>query len=258
MLERHILPKLGKLRVHEVRHSDVETLHNRLSATPYEANRTLALLSKMFALAVRWELRPDNPALGVQKFPEEKRTRWLRDSELFRLTAALDEHPNQIAADAIRLQLLTGARIGEVLAATWREFELDSGVWTKPSHHTKKKRTEHLPLSSAARDLLNRMMCDRGDASDFLFPNQSGSSHLKDLKFFWRSVTKSAELEDYRIHDNRRTHASHLVSSGLSLPIVGRLLGHTNPSTTQRYAHLADDPLRQAADVFGSKFKSSG
>lgn len=253
MLDRHILPRLGHLRVHEVRHRDVSLLHNGLSDTPYEANRTLALLSKMFALAVRWELRSNNPAVGVQKFPEEKRTRWLNDEELLRLTVALDAHPNRIAADAIRLQLLTGARIGEVLSATWSEFDLDRGVWTKPSHHTKQKRTEHLPLSSATIELLGQARTDRGTGSIFLFPNRTGTDHIKDLKSFWRGVTRCAGLKDYRIHDNRHTHASHLVSSGLSLPIVGRLLGHTNPSTTQRYAHLADDPLRQAAEVFGSK-----
>jgi len=94
-----------------------------------------------------------------------------------------------------------------------------------------------------------------GDSPDtcWLSPGRSPEQPYKDLEKFWRSVTEAAGLNDYRIHDNRHTHASHLVSSGLSLPIVGRLLGHTNPSTTQRYAHLADDPLRQAADVVGRK-----
>ena len=253
MLNRHVLPKLGRLKVHEVRSADVSALHVSLRQTPYEANRTLALISKMFALSMRWDLRPDNPAKGIEKFPEEKRTRWLSDAELTRLTDALDEHPNQIAADAVRLQLLTGARIGEVLSATWDEFDLVRAVWTKPSHYTKQKRTEHLPLSEASVALVRAMEAERGKVSVFLFPNRHGSDHIKDLKSFWRRVTASAELVDYRIHDNRHTHASHLVSSGMSLPIVGRLLGHTNPSTTQRYAHLADDPLRRAAEVMGQK-----
>ncbi len=177
----------------------------------------------------------------------------MSDDELTRLLAALDEHPNQIASNAIRLQLLTGARIGEVLSARWEEFDLDRGVWTKPSHHTKQKRTEHLPLSASALELL-RGMCDGAeDSSALLFPGRKPDKPIADLKRFWKSITASAELEDYRIHDNRHTHASHLVSSGMSLAIVGRLLGHTNPMTTQRYAHLADDPLRAAAEVFGKK-----
>lgn len=253
MLARHVLPRLARLKVHEVRPRDITSLHNALATTPYEANRTLALLSKMFTLAIRWELRTDNPTLGIEKFPEQRRTRWLSDEELARLMDALEVHPNQIAADAIRMQLLTGARIGEVLTSQWSDFDLERGVWTKPSHHTKQKRTEHLPLSAASVALVGQMKGLRGEVSQFLFPNHAGSDHIKDLKAFWRSVTATAKLQDYRIHDNRHTHASHLVSSGMSLPIVGRLLGHTNPSTTQRYAHLADDPLRQAAEVMGQK-----
>ncbi|MEX0279855.1 MAG: tyrosine-type recombinase/integrase [Arenibacterium sp.] len=257
MLHRYVLPKLGTLRVVEVTTQDIQKLHIQMRETPYQANRTLSLLSKMFELSVRWEWRVDNPARGVEKFQEEKRDRWLSDQELERLMAALAAHPNQIAADAIKLQLLTGARIGEILNAKWTDFDLERRVWTKPSHHTKQKRREHLPLSTVACELLIKMQEDRGELSNWLFPGRSPDSPYKDLKAFWRSVTKTADLKDYRIHDNRHTHASHLVSSGLSLPIVGRLLGHTNPSTTQRYAHLSDDPLRQAAEIMGKKIKSS-
>jgi len=252
-LDKHILPRLGGAKVRDVRPQNIQSLHNALHKTPYQANRVLALLSKMFSLAIRWDMRPDNPAKGVEKFSEERRYRWLSDVELACLTQALDAHPNRIAADAIRLQLLTGARIGEVLTSQWADFDMGRGVWIKPSHHTKQKRTEHLPLSTAALALLTKMQEDRGDRSTYLFPNRSDTGPLKDLKGFWRSVTKAAGLDDYRIHDNRHTHASHLVSSGMSLPIVGRLLGHTNPTTTQRYAHLADDPLRAAAEIMGNK-----
>lgn len=258
LLDRYILPQLGRLRVVEVSHKDIQKLHNGMKPTPYQANRTLALLSKMFELSIRWGLRPDNPVRGVEKFNEEKRQRWLSDQELQRLLQALSNHPNQVAANAIRLQLLTGARIGEVLSATWLDFDLDRGVWTKPSHHTKQKRTEHLPLSNAACVLLLKMKGSASGSSPFLFPGRNPEQPYKDLKAFWKSVTKSAGLTDYRIHDNRHTHASHLVSSGLSLPIVGRLLGHTNPATTQRYAHLADDPLREAAEIMGRKLKLDG
>jgi len=257
MLDRYVLPQLGKLRVMEVSHGDAQKLHNKMRDTPYQANRTLALLSKMFELSIRWDMRKDNPARGVEKFPEEKRDRWLSDKELERLLTALSEHPNQIAANAIRLQLLTGARIGEVLTAQWTDIDLDRGVWTKPSHHTKQKRREHLPLSTAACSLLAEMEATHSASSPWLFPGRSQDQPYKDLKAFWRSVTKAAGLADYRIHDNRHTHASHLVSSGLSLPIVGRLLGHTNPSTTQRYAHLADDPLREAAEVMAEKLRQN-
>ncbi len=155
MLERFILPRIGGIPVPEVGHQDIQALHISLKGTPYQANRTLSLLSKMFELSIKWGYRADNPARGVGKFHEEKRHRWLSDDELARLTAALADHPNRKAANAIRLQLLTGARIGEVLSARWGDFDLKRGVWTKPSHHTKQKRTEHLPLSGAAVALLS-------------------------------------------------------------------------------------------------------
>jgi integrase len=253
MLDRYVIPQLGQLRVADISHADVQRLHNRMSDTPYQANRTLALLSKMFELSIRWGLRTDNPAHGVDKFHEEKRQRWLSYDELERLLKALSGHPNQVAANAIRFQLLTGARIGEVLSAKWGDIDLERGVWTKPSHHTKQKRTEHLPLSRAAVSLLSEMSATSNAAEPHLFPGRKPGKPYRDLKAFWRSVTKAADLQNYRIHDNRHTHASHLVSSGLSLPIVGHLLGHTNPSTTQRYAHLADEPLREAAEVMARK-----
>ena len=161
-LDRYILPVLGEQKVRDVRPSDIQALHNRLRKTPYQANRVLALLSKLFTLAVLWDMRSDNPVRGIEKFHEEKRYRWLDNDELVRLIGALDAHPNQIAADAIRLQLLTGARIGEILTATWDDFDIERGVWTKPSHHTKQKREEHLPLSGAAQDLLKKIQSERG------------------------------------------------------------------------------------------------
>jgi integrase len=253
MLNRLILPRLGNQKVNDVNHRAVQAFHNSLKNTPYQANRALSLLSKMFELAIKWGLRSDNPAKGVEKFHEDKRHRWLSTEELDRLGEALDDHPNQKAANAIRLQLLTGARIGEVLTSRWTDFDLDRGVWIKPSHHTKQKRTEHLPLSKAAVVLVSDMETADVTGSAFVFPGRFPERPLVDLKRFWHSVLIKADIQNYRIHDNRHTHASHLVSSGMSLAIVGRLLGHTNPITTQRYAHLADDPLREAAEIMASK-----
>jgi len=255
-LNRFVLPKLGGRKVAEVTGRDIQRLHSSMKETPYQANRTLALLSTMFELSIRWEYRANNPAKGIAKFHEEKRDRWLSDDELARLLDALDDNPNQVAANAIRLQLLTGARIGEVLSARWENFDLDRGIWTKPSHHTKQKRTEHLPLSSSAMELLTGIRKSQTNESAYLFPGRKPNKPIVELKRFWKAVTASAGLDDYRIHDNRHTHASHLVSNGMSLAIVGRLLGHTSPTTTQRYAHLADDPLREAAEVFGQKMSS--
>ena len=207
----------------------------------------------VLAVTVKWGWQTDNPVKGIERFQGERRKRWLSDAELTRLLHVLATHPNQRADNAVRLQLLTGAQFGEGLSARWSDVDLDRAVGIKPSHHIKQKRTEHLPLSAPAMALLAEMQIQQLPDSPYLFPGNTRDRHLQGIKTFWRSLTAMAELDDYRLHDNRHTHASHLVSSGLSLEIVGRLLGHTNPLTTKRYAHLADDPLRAAAERFGSK-----
>ncbi|HCC23904.1 MAG TPA: site-specific integrase, partial [Holosporales bacterium] len=214
---------------------------------------TLALLSKMFSLAMGWEWREDNPAKGIERYPEEKRDRWLNDEEIQVLWKVLEEYSNQSAACVFKLLILTGARKGEILHATWDQFDLEKGVWTKPSHLTKQKKKEHLPLSIEAIEILETMKSQA--SSSFLFPGKVEGKSIQEIKKAWDTIRKKSGFPDLRIHDLRHTHASHLVSSGLSLSIVGKLLGHTQASTTQRYAHLADEPLRQAAQLFGSRVK---
>ena len=142
-----------------------------------------------------------------------------------------------------------------MLNARWEDINFDREIWIKPSHHTKQKRTEYVPLSAQALLLVQGIQQNAEPDAEFLFPGGAPGKPLQDIKRFWKSVTTKAELQNYRMHDNRHTHASHLVSSGLSLEIVGRLLGHTSPTTTKRYAHLADDPLRAATARFGSKIE---
>jgi integrase len=256
MLDNIILPKLGAKKVDAIGRRDVEAIQVGMKDRPYQANRVLSLLSKMFNLAIEWKWRPDNPAKGLERYQEQKRERWLSDEELRHLCAVLDEHPNTRAANAVRLQLLTGARLGEVLTSRKEDFDLHRGIWTKPSHQTKQKRTEHLPLSAQALILVTLIIETSDAGSPFLFPGNKPGQPLREIKKFWSVVLREAGIVNYRRHDNRHTYASHLVSSGLSLEIVGRLLGHTTATTTKRYAHLADDPLRAATDQFGSKIAS--
>jgi integrase len=269
MLEGVILPQLGRIRVANVSRRDVSSLHTSLQATPYRANRVLALLRKMFNFAIsdnerEWGMA-QNPASGVQKFHEEKRDRWLSEDELARLSLAMENYPDkraQIAelsekqrafvrsealraVNAIRLITVTGARKSESLCAMWPHFDLKRGVWTKPSHSTKQNRIEHVPLNDQAIAFLKSLPRE----GEYLFPGRMGA-HLTDVKFPWAAICKDAELEGIRIHDLRHTYASHLVSRGVSLPIVGKLLGHTQAQTTDRYAHLADNPVREAANLF--------
>jgi integrase len=269
LLNKIILPKLGTLRVSRVGRRDIEKLHSGLKATPYHGNRALSLLSKMFSLAQEWQWRTDTPTKGIPRFDEDRRENWLSVEQLASLTRALAEYSDQGAADALRLLILTGAREGEVLSATWDQFDLKRGRWTKPSHHTKQKKIEHVPLSRAALDVLNRMAKSR--TSDVLFPGRFNGARVT-LRRPWVQVCRTAGLvtehkvqgkrrtltrykPTVRIHDLRHTYASHLVSSGQSLHIVGKLLGHTQPQTTQRYAHVADEALRQATNQFPEVFE---
>jgi integrase len=243
-----IRPALGQLKVAEVTYADVDGVHRAISKrAPYRANRVVALLSRMFSMAIRWGWRADNPAKGIEKNQEHKRRRYLSADELVRLTTALAGAKDQQSADIVRLLLLTGARRGEVLAARWSDIDLVAGVWSKPAASTKQKTEHHLPLSEAARQLLSGLR-DRAPAdAEWLFPARDGS-HRKDVKDSWASLCRTANITGARLHDVRHTYASVLASAGLSLPVIGALLGHATPTTTARYTHLFDDPLRAATE----------
>ena len=253
MLNNILLKRLGGKKVEEITTYDIQQLHHELRETSYMANRVRALLHKMFNLAIEWNWATVNPVSAIKKYQEYKRERWLNDQELQSLHDVLDHYHNQSVANAVRLLVLTGARKNELLSATWNQFNLENGVWTKPAHSTKQKKMEHLPLSTQVISLLKKMASTA--TTSYLFPGKIPEKPIQDIKKAWKTITTQAGLSKVRIHDLRHTHASHLVSSGLSLSIVGKLLGHTQASTTQRYAHLADEPLRQAAELFGSKME---
>jgi integrase len=250
LIKNEILPKLGRLKVAAITYSDIASLHRKISErAPYRANRCLATLSKMFSLAVRWRMRADNPVKGVERNQEEKRARYLSTSELPALIAAINEHGDTQAANIFRLLLLTGCRRGEALGASWDQFDFDLGTWVKPGATTKQKTEHRIPLSGAALELL-RGIRDVAGSSEYVFPSRTGRPRI-DVKKAWAQVCKAAGIAGLRMHDLRHSYASMLVNSGLSLPIIGALLGHTQVSTTHRYAHLADDPLRVATERVG-------
>ena len=243
------------------------------------------MLFRSFNLSIRWKWRDDNPASGVSRNEEEKRNRFLNKVEIAALARALNEHSEPMSANAIKLLMLTGARRGEVLGATWEMFDLENGVWTKPSAHTKQRKLHRVPLSGPAIQLLwglkdsGRLKAEAAgeQPSAFVFPGATGKP-LTDVKRTWVSVCRKAGLgaevplndtkgkpildrkgnpktefqPNVRIHDIRHSFASILVSAGASLPLIGQMLGHTQVQTTQRYAHLFDDPLRKAAETVGA------
>jgi integrase len=243
-----ILPVFGKMKVAAVTHADVDGFHHRLSArAPTHANRTLAVLSRMFNLAIRWGWRIDNPCRGVERNQEHRRTKYLSSAEIARLSTALTELRDQNAANAVRLLLFTGARQGELLAAKWADIDLEVGVWAKPASTTKQAAMHRVPLSTAAVQLLAEMRAQADDNAEWIFPARGGG-HRPHVNEAWIKARKAAKLDSVRLHDLRHAYASILASAGLSLPVIGALLGHTTPVTTARYAHLLDDPFRQATE----------
>ena len=262
-LDAHIRPAFGPLAIADLRRADVLRLHHRLRATPYLANRVLAVLSKLLNWAEDAGYWPggSNPCRGVEKYPEPARQRYLSPAELKRLGAALRiaERYDAIspsAITAIRLLLLTGARVGEVLSLRWAEVDLAGGALHLPDSKTGRKT---ILLSAPAVDVLTRW--PRFATSPFVFPGEghgaSNGPHRVSLAAPWAWVRRRARLADVRLHDLRHSFASVAVSNGHTLPVIGALLGHTQAATTHRYAHLMDDPLRAASDATAASIQAA-
>jgi integrase len=252
VIERHIRPALGRMKVAEVAWSDVDALHRKVTKAgrTTQANRVVAVASKMFALAVKWKMRADNPCKGIERNAEARRKRYLSATELKRLTEALDKCSDRQAADILRLCLLTGCRSGEAMSARWDDVDLTAGIWTKPGATTKQKTDHVVPLSGPAKQLLAGLR--KRTNSEWVFPADSAPGHRVTIQKSWRELCKAAKVDALRIHDLRHSFASQLASSGASLPLIGSLLGHSDPTTTHRYAHLFDDPQRAAVERVGA------
>jgi integrase len=249
---RNDIPRSLKQKyIDEVARTDIERLHVSLKDKPYQANRTMALLSKLFNWCEKSGYRQDgsNPCRHIQKYKEEKRERFLSKEELARLGEALVEaeeksltSPHAIAA--IRLLALTGARLGEILTLQWSFIDEERRLIVLPDSKTGKK---ILYLSDAALKLLSNV--PRLADNPYVICGKLKGARMVNLQKPWQRIRKMAELDDVRIHDLRHSFASVAVSGGLSLPVIGAMLGHSQPQTTQRYAHLAADPIRQANDL---------
>ena len=193
-----------------------------------------------------------NPCKGIEKNHEEAKERFFSQSELTAISDALAKYDG-VGADC----MLTGARPAEAMRAQWDEFDKEPGYWIKPSAHVKQRKTHKLPLSPAAIELVDRLRKKR--KGKWVFPGDKPGEHLAALWHVWHFVRKETGLGmETRVYDLRHTFASVGAGGGLSPPIIGRLLGHTQPRTTQRYAHLADDPLREAAEKITTVITGKG
>jgi len=267
-----IAEHLGERRlVKDVHYGDVEQMHRKIteSGRPGRANRVLGLCSSMFGLTLKplpgeakaWR-GPElgNPCRGVPRNPEHGRERFFSTAELAGLSEALAEYGDgrTSAGNCISFIMLTGCRPNEAMQAKWSEFDDEPGFWCKPSAHVKTRKVHKVPLNPAALELIERLRKRRGP-SPFVFPGKpkTGNQPMRDLSKCWDWVRARSGISG-RIYDLRHTYASIGAGGGLSLPIIGRLLGHVQVRTTQKYAHLADDPLREATTKIGAVITNAG
>lgn len=319
-IDQHILPLWRTRKAKAITRADVAALHAKIGkAHPYEANRTLALLSKLFELARRWGYVPDghpNPARDIDRFKEAKRDRWVSPAELPRLAEAIDQEPNQSARFALWLYLLTGARKTELLTARWDHVDWDRAELKLPD--TKAGRVHYIPLSGPALALLRAIprtegnpfiLVGRGPRKATAEEKAQAPAHLVNIEKPWARVKTAATLsawredaraaalierltaertrtrskhtakdyspaptlaeiraaaaaegvelppaiDDVRLHDLRRTVGSWLAQAGNSLHLIGRVLNHSNTSTTAVYARFGEDSVRAALEQHGAR-----
>ena len=250
ILRIHILQKFGALHLDEISNQAIADLLSRMRDQGYASgtvNRVLILLRFVFNLARKWGVpgATENPTAGLKTAPDVCRERFLAREEVQRLLTALDTDENRVAAFAIKLLLLTGARRNEVTHAKWEHVNWDKRTLLVPRAKSGRPRSIH--LNSAALDLLRAI--ERTDGNPFIFPSPVTGRPSPSLHFPWWRIRERAGLLDVRLHDLRHSFASFLVNQGVSLYVVQGLLGHTQARTTQRYAHLANDTLADAAEV---------
>ena len=274
ILNRIVKPELGTTKADKVTQAAVAKVHGKLRATPFQANRMLAVVGSMYAFAARIGAVPEgtNPARKIDKFAEHRRERFLTGEELEQLGAAIREAETKgipwevdetgpkakhlpkaknrytkigpFAAAALRLLLFTGCRLREILHLKWENVDTERGLLFLADSKTGKKT---VVLNAPALAVLTGL--DR--IGSYVVPGDDPEKPRADLKGPWEAVSKRAGLDGVRLHDLRHTYASFGAGSGFGLPIIGKLLGHTQASTTQRYAHLDNDPLRRASEHIG-------
>lgn len=255
-------PKLGRIPVRSIETEHIERLRMSLMQTPYQANRVVALISRLLSLCEIWGWRDQrsNPCRNVEKFKEVSRETFLSDEELKRVGVAMDELVerqalSKAARNALRLLLLTGGRLNEILEAKVSAIDRTNRTLHLPHSKTGKR---DIFLSAAALVVIEEQLVVRqGVGGDQLFPGAGESGALVNLRKPWMRVCEQAGLKNVRLHDLRHTAASVAIKRGASLPMVGRMLGHTQAQTTKRYAHVADDVALATVERVGDAMSSA-
>ncbi|MBD1401660.1 tyrosine-type recombinase/integrase [Pelovirga terrestris] len=259
-LNARILPALGKYRLSSITARDITLFHSQVkektSAT--SANHYLILVKRMFNLSVMWGLLEKSPATGLEKFKQPPlRERYLEPEELPRFLKALEEQDeDQLSVAAIKLLLFTGCRKNEILSLQWHQVRLEEGMVFLPL--TKNGRSRTVILNTKAMEVMRELA--RNNSSDYVFPSRAGTrkGYIYDLRKPFEKVCDAAGISGLRVHDLRHSFASIAIASGASLYDVQKLLGHSDPSMTQRYAHLSKDSLQKATEKVSQMLEMAG
>jgi integrase len=280
-IENHIRPLLGALYVDEISRAEIDQFKRAVRdgktrkagqtrRTSFRggavvkgggvvANRCLALLSKMLNLAEIWGWRTENsnPVRRVEKYKEGRRERYLAADEFARLGDALaasahEDRESPFALAAIQLLVLTGARLSEILTLRWEHVRLDEGILKLPDSKTGQKTVWLNPPAALVLATLPRIA-----GNDFVIVGDRPGSHLVNIHKVWNRICARAQIQSARIHDLRHSYASIAVGAGVGLYLTGKILGHLRNTTTERYAHLADDPVRRANELIGQRISDA-
>lgn len=254
-LARLVYPNLGEVKVAQIKFSDIAAFHYGLRKTPVTANRVIATLSTLFSWCERNGLRPkqSNPVQGIERFEEKSKERFLSPRELARLGIALaraerNKTETVFALAAIRLLIFTGCRRNEILELQWNDVKIERAMLMLPETKTGAR---PVYLSAPAISVLAAL--PRVSKNPFVIVGEREGQHLVNLRKVWVRICKVARLKSVRLHDLRHSFASVGVSGGASLPIIGKLLGHAKSATTEKYSHLAADPVRAVNEAMGNQ-----
>jgi integrase len=296
MMDKVIIPRWGNRKLSTLKKGDVIDLHNELGARHrcagcrayyaaelaacpmcksterqpagrYSANQVLTVIKAMFNHGIMWGWCATNPAEDLKRHPEDKLQTWLNDVQLATLDRAITEY-GQDAGELIRLLLLTGARRGEWMRAKKADLDLEHGIWTKPAHSVKERKTESVNLNRPTLAVLERVIASTAKNEPYLFPGTVKGTPRKTVRRPWIQILRTAGLvKEYavagkrgpltryratiRLHDLRHSYASWLAEHGVPLKSIGKLLGHQRSETTDRYTHIADKRLADATNLYG-------
>jgi integrase len=252
-INSYILKRWNRAQVASIKRAEVSALHHKIGEkTPYEANRVLALIRVILNKAIEWgfvDERWPNPASGISMHPEHSRERWITPDELPLLAQSIDQESNVYIRSALWLYLLTGARKRELLNARWDDVDFERRELRFGK--TKSGRPHHIPLSGPAIAILQSV--PKMEGNDYIFPGARQGRPLVNISKAWLRVRERAEVKDARLHDLRRTVGSWLAQAGNDLHLIGKVLNHSQLSTSAVYARFSQDVVREALEGHGQR-----